>query len=110
MRSALRAIRLGVVDFLLKPVRPVDLRQIVDFVLFPEDRSLPQAMKAARGGNVAEAITILENQEAPSRQATHWLRVLEAIRDANCGDGVTHLEETVRTSLSILAFNAPTGS
>jgi CheY-like chemotaxis protein len=108
--SALRAIRLGIVDFLLKPVRPVDLRQIVDFVLFPENRPLPQAMKAARGGEVAEAITILENQEAPSRQATHWLQVLKAIRDANLVGGVTHLEETVRASLSILAFNAPTGS
>jgi CheY-like chemotaxis protein len=106
--SALRAIRQGVVDFLLKPVRPVDLRQVVDFVLFPENRPLPQAMKAARGGNAAEAISILENKENPSRQAAHWLQVLRAVRDAGPGEGLSHLEETVRTSLSILAFNAPT--
>ena len=106
--SALRAIRQGVVDFLLKPVRPVDLRQVVDFVLFPENRPLPQAMKAARGGNAAEAISILQNQENPSRQGSHWLQVLKAIRGASPGDGIAHLEETVRTSLSILAFNAPT--
>lgn len=106
--SALRAIRHGVVDFLLKPVRPVDLRQVVDFVLFPEKRTLPQAMKAARGGHASEAISILENQENPSRQAIHWLQVLRAVRDTDSGEELTRLEETVRTSLSILAFNAPT--
>ncbi len=106
--AALRAIRHGVVDFLLKPVRPVDLRQVIDFVLFPENRPLPQAMKAARSGNTAEAITLLENQENPSRQASDWLQVLKAVRDSDPEDGITRLEDTVRASLSILAFNAPT--
>jgi hypothetical protein len=64
-------------------------------------------MKAARGGRAAEAISILENQENPSRQAIHWLQVFKAVRDSAPCEGI-QLEETIRASLSILAFNAPT--
>ncbi|MEO5916792.1 MAG: response regulator [Luteolibacter sp.] len=106
--AALRAIRRGVVDFLLKPVRPVDLRQVIDFVIRPENRPLPQAMKAARSGNYAEAILLLENQDSPSRQAAHWLSLLKSIRDADTADDTFHLEKSVGINLSILAFNSPT--
>ncbi|MES2657572.1 MAG: response regulator [Verrucomicrobiota bacterium] len=106
--SALRAIRHGVVDFLLKPVRPVDLRQVVEFVLRPEQRALPLAMQAARNGRTDEAIRILENKESPSRQAAHWLSMLKCLRDAEVDGDISHLEEKIRTDLSILAFNAPT--
>lgn len=106
--AALWAIRHGVVDFLLKPVRPVDLRQVIDFVIRPEKRPLPQAMKAARNGDYAEAIRILEHQEIPSRQAAHWLSLLKSIRDADLDGDPSQLEESVRKNLSILAFNAPT--
>ncbi len=105
--SALEAIRHGVVDFLLKPVRPVDLRQVVDFVLQPEPRPLPQAMKQARESEFAKAILLLEQQETPSRQANNWLELLKAIRDAGAEDE-TKLADIVRRSLPILAFNAPT--
>ena len=108
--AALSAIRHGVVDFLLKPVRPVDLRQVIEFVIHPENRPLPLAMEAARNGRTGEAIRILEHQTAPSRQASYWLTVLRAIRDAPADEDASQLEEKVRTSLSILAFNAPTAS
>jgi DNA-binding response OmpR family regulator len=108
--AALRAIRHGVVDFLLKPVRPVDLRQIIEFVLRPEKRPLPLAMKAARSRRTDEAIQILENDSTPSRQVAYWLCVFKSIRDTAAGDDAFSLEEKVRTSLSILAFNAPTVS
>lgn len=106
--AALEAIRYGVVDFLLKPVRPIDLRQAVDFVIQPERRPLPQAMKAARNGRTTEAIRILEDQETPSRQAQHWLGLFKAMRDAETNGDSSELEEVVRKSLTILAFNAPT--
>ncbi|MES2440258.1 MAG: response regulator [Verrucomicrobiota bacterium] len=108
--AALRAIRHGVVDFLLKPVRPVDLRQVIEFVRNPEKRPLPLAMKAARQRETTEAIRILENDATPSRQAAYWLSVLQSIRDADPAEDGSRLEEKVRTSLSILAFNAPTVS
>ena len=106
--AALRAIRHGVVDFLLKPVRPVDLRQIIEFILLPEKRPLPLAMRAARGRRIEEAIHILENDAAPSRQAAYWLCVFKSIRDTTAEEDASFLEEKVRTSMSILAFNAPT--
>ncbi len=110
--AALRAIRLGVVDFLLKPVRPVDLRQVIEFVLRPGKQSFPLAMHAARNGRLQEAIRLLSGESAPSRQMSSWLNVLKSIHaDANHGfsdhlrqDHV--LEERVRESLTMLAFNA----
>ncbi len=108
--AALRAVRHGVVDFLHKPVRPVDLRQIIEFVIRPEKRSLPQAMKAARNGRAAQAIEILEGEPNPSRQILHWLDLLTTIRNAGADEDITSLETKVRTSMSVLAFNAPTGS
>ncbi len=106
--AALRAIRHGVVDFLLKPVRPVDLRQVIDFVMSPECRPLPLAMRSARAGDFAVAIQILETQMNPSQQAIHWLEIFRSVRDLGADLDSTQLEEKVRTSLSVLAFNSPT--
>jgi DNA-binding NtrC family response regulator len=106
--AALRAIRHGVVDFLLKPVRPVDLRQVVEFVIRPENRPLPQALKAARNGRPDQAIRLLESEPAPSCQIRHWLKLLRTIRDAGSQDDVLLAELEILTSLPALAFNAPT--
>lgn len=105
-RAALWAIRHGVVDFLLKPVRPVDLRQVIEFVIRPENRPLPMAMKAARMGENGEAIRILENQTNPSRQAIHWLETFKFLRDADLNLDAAKCEERIRESLPILAFNS----
>jgi DNA-binding response OmpR family regulator len=106
--AALSAIRHGVVDFLLKPVRPVDLRQVIDFVLRPENRPLPLAMRAARSGRFEEAIRILEGEPDRSRQANYWLSVFTSIRDSNPHGEAPVLTENIRTSLPILAYNTPT--
>ena len=109
--AALRAIRHGVVDFLLKPVRPADLRRAIEFVIQPKDRPYPLAMKAARGLNRAAAIRLLENEENPGPRSVYWLSVLKAIEaaDATPGSDVAALEEKVRLSLSMLAFNSTLG-
>ncbi len=103
--AALYAVRQGVVDFLPKPVRPVDLRQVIEFVLHPERQPFPQAMRAARSGRRDEAIRILSEQAAPSQQAACWLEVLNAIQE---GDDLCSklLEEKFRRNLPMLAFNA----
>ena len=106
--AALRAIRQGVVDFLLKPVRPVDLRQVIEFIIHPENRPLPLAMKAARQKHYDEAIRILENADTPSRQANCWKEILNFIKEADLNGDASHLEELIRMKLPILAFNAPT--
>ena len=109
--AALRAIRRGVVDFLLKPVRPADLRQVIEFVLRPERQPLPLAMQAARSGRPLEAIRILRGVATPSRQMSSWLNVLNSIHAAAL-DGLSsqarkddELEDKVRDSLGLLAFN-----
>lgn len=110
--AALRAIRRGVVDFLLKPVRPVDLRQMIEFIHHPGRQPLALAMQAARNGHPREAIRILSGETTPSRQSACWLNVLKSIH-AEPGEGFLkrvpdddELEEKVRASLAMLAFNA----
>ncbi len=110
--AALRAIRRGVVDFLLKPVRPVDLRQVIEFILRPGRQPFPLAVQAARNGHPQEAIRILSGEPTPSRQMSCWLNVLSSIHaDANHGfSDLLHqndeLEKKIRDSLTMLAFNA----
>ncbi len=111
--AALRAIRLGVVDFLPKPVRPVDLRRVVEFVVHPERQPLSLAMRAARDGRPDEAIRILSGEPTASQRAACWLDVLKSIRDADEHEDVLsrvwsdgELEKKLRGNLSLLAFNA----
>lgn len=100
--AALRAIRHGVVDFLLKPVRPTELREVVEFVLRPERRGYPLAMKAARSGNVQEAIRLLEAEGGSNPRMTFWLQVLVAMRDEDDAVG-----DMLGSGLQVLAFNTP---
>jgi two-component system response regulator QseB len=58
--AALRAITGQVVDFLLKPVQPAELRGIVRHVLDPGDDPFSQAMAMARTGRLEEAIRQLQ--------------------------------------------------
>lgn len=104
--AALRAIRRGVVDFLLKPVRPIDLRQVVEFVIRPGNGALSKAMVAARAGRSGESIDILEAAAAPSPHMLAWLHVLRSLREDPPGDGDAELEEIIRSSLTTLAFQA----
>ncbi len=105
--TALRAIRRGVVDFLLKPVRPVDLRQMVGSVIHPGRQPLARALQAARDGRIADAIQTLENNPAPDKQAACWLDVLKSIRRTGTSEETSALPATIGTDLSLLAFNAP---
>lgn len=104
--AAMRAIRHGVVHFLLKPVRPVDLRQVMASILQPENLPLPQALNAARNGNHTEAIRLLEREVASCKQAACWYSILKVIHQMQPDDELAQLEEKVRASLTMLAFNA----
>lgn len=102
--AALRAIRYGVVDFLLKPVRPIDLRQVVEFVMRPGNGSFSKAMVAARARLGEQAIGILEADTAPLPRTRSWLHLLRSLREETTGSDDSHLEEIIRTSLPVLAF------
>lgn len=103
--AAVRAIRQGVVHFLLKPVKPVDLRQVMESILRPENRPLPRALKAARKGNRSEAILLLEHEAKVSKNAAYWHRILTAIQEMQPDDDTAGLEDKVRANLALLAFN-----
>jgi CheY-like chemotaxis protein len=108
--ASLRAIRLGVVDFLLKPVRPTDLRQVIEFVLQPGTQPLPRALQEARRGHPGEAIRILSGEAVLGGRAACWLSALKSIHDAEATAGILKrgdeaIEEKLRPNLATLAFN-----
>lgn len=103
--AALHAVRQGVVDFLPKPVRPVDLRKVIEFVLRPERQPFPQAMRAARSGRRGEAIRLLSEESEPSRQAASWLEVLIALQKAGTSCN-KELAEKFRRNLPLLFFTS----
>ena len=99
--AALRAIRKGVVDFLPKPVRPVDLRQAVVFVTQPDDQPFSRAMQALRAGQADRAAEILGGISGPDTRTMCWLSLLNALRN---GEETRVLEDKIRATLSQLAF------
>jgi DNA-binding response OmpR family regulator len=104
--ATLRALRSGVVDYLVKPVSPAEVRRIVDFVLTPGEDDFSRAMHSLRSGNLDEAIRLLEKIQTPLSSQAHWLRVLKLIRDSPPCDDESGLDEQVRASFPYLAFNA----
>lgn len=105
--AALRAIQCHVVDFLLKPVRPADLRSVIQFVLEPGSGLHDRAMVAARCGNFTESIALFTQAGRADVRSARWLEILRLIQE----DG-EDLEETAarrldRGGLSALAYRAP---
>jgi DNA-binding response OmpR family regulator len=106
-RAALGAIRHGVVDFLLKPLRPTEIRDAVESILNPKQGPLESALKAVRNGDHDGAIRILASRREPYPLEVHWLRVLQTMRDAEPDMDASEIEETIGASFSLLALNAP---
>jgi CheY-like chemotaxis protein len=102
-----RALNLGVVDFLLKPARPSDIRKVVDFVLNPGRNRLSEALEAARKGNVDSAIRILDAAQDPDPDPVEncWLKSLRRIREVIPAGDIADLEEELRACFPMLAFN-----
>lgn len=102
---ALRAIRHGVVDFLLKPVRPVDLRGVVHFVLDRENTPLSHALNAARNGDFAEAHATLEQTLPLDTRVSGWLEVFRSLAADGLADGPPVTDVIERLGLDRLAFS-----
>jgi CheY-like chemotaxis protein len=105
--ASMRALGLGVVDFLLKPTLPADIRRVVDFVLTPPLSPLARALAATRNGRPLLAIQLLEKHPRPQAKDRYWLRALKLIRDASTGGDTARLEEELRFLFPKLAFNPP---
>ena len=104
--AALRAITGQVVDFLLKPVRPEELRGVVQHVLAPPDDPFSQAMARARAGRVEEAISLLQQTEEENVRTQAWLGILRAIRSGGLEAEAAAFGRLERDGLSALAYRA----
>ncbi len=104
--ASLRAISLGVVDFLTNPTSPADVRRVVDYVIYPPPSPLSQALHAVRTGNMELAIKILANHPSPELKDRVWLRTLKLIPGAGFKGDTGWLEEVVSSDFPSLAFNA----
>lgn len=99
---------LGVVDFLIKPAAPADIRRVVEFVLGPPRSRLAQALHAARSGQPETALGILEAaHQDPDPTESCWIKALKRVVEADAGGEMTQLEEEVRSCFPALAFNPP---
>jgi DNA-binding NtrC family response regulator len=104
-KAALEAIRNGVVNFLFKPLRPVEIRDAVDALLTPEKEATENALKAVRSGHPEEAIRILNHCSETNPRGFAWLRILRDLRDTEPGADAT-LIDIIDASLPLLAMNA----
>lgn len=99
----LRAVRCDVVDFLIKPANPEQIRSAVSFVMETREGTHPQAMSAARAGLTDEAIRILESAADPDTVSQGWLNVLRSLdTEDNKSERAVSEQE-----FAALALNAP---
>ena len=104
---AFKAIQHRVPDFLLKPVRPTDLREVVDFVLTPPGTPVSRALVAARSGKIEEAIRAVEPEAGHDRSAAAWAAVFRSVVDPPDEDAPGfEREHLLRSSLTALAFRS----
>ena len=104
--AALRALQHRVPDFLLKPVRPVDLRDIVDFVLSPPETTLSKALCEARCGKIQAAIHCIKPDALHDKIAAAWLDIMEMLIVPENEGGLPSLEQIHRNTLASLAFRS----
>jgi CheY-like chemotaxis protein len=104
--AALRAITGQVVDFLLKPVRPAELRGVVRHVLAPGNDPFSQAMARARAGRHDEAISLLKEAEVDSPRVQAWLGILRAIRNGSLEGEAAAFGRLEKDGLGVLAYRS----
>ncbi|WAC19356.1 response regulator [Luteolibacter sp. SL250] len=104
--AVLRAIQHRVPDFLLKPVRPVDLREVVDYVLAPPDTPVSRTVAAIRRGNVPAALNHAQSDPSHNHGTTVWVKVLEYVLHPPDDDSAGAGEGLIRSSLAALAFRS----
>ncbi len=102
--AALRAITGQVVDFLLKPVRPAELRGIVRHILAADGEPFARAMAHARAGRHDKAIQDLEAIELRETRAPAWLGLLRAIRTGSLEAEAAAFGRLEREGLEALAY------
>lgn len=103
--ATMHAIRNGVIDFLIKPVRPSDLREVIRAIIHPDKKPLSRALLAARQLRIGEALRILESEPKGDRRVACWNLVFTALLDDRAKQEPTHLKQQLADCLPFLAFN-----
>jgi len=98
----LRAIRCDVVDFLLKPANPAQIRNAVGFVMAPPSTAHGHAMCAARSGDPATAARLLAAAPDHSPVSKAWQKIFRSVLDNSNPDKI----ETTEMEFAALALNA----
>lgn len=104
--AAFRAIQNGVPDFLLKPVRPTDLREVVDYVLDPPSDTISRLLVAARTGNLDAALQIAKEPDTHDHAIALWRNLLECLLEEQENDGPPAHERFPKSSLAEMAFRS----
>ena len=108
--AALRAIQHRVLDFLLKPVRPADLRDVVTFILEPPDTAISKALVAARAGQVDTALQHVKAEAGHDRNAAAWVEILEFVLRPPDDEEDPANGQFLQSSLAALAFRSSSHS
>lgn len=103
--SALRAITGNVVDFLLKPACPVELRGVIDHVMKPGECPLSLALAKVRAGELDEGIRLLESHPGAGPKVDLWTSVLRAIRLGSLEGEAAAFAKLEREGLDRLVFH-----
>ncbi|WP_193213887.1 response regulator [Luteolibacter marinus] len=105
--AALRAIGGKVVDFLLKPVCPAELRGVIEYVLQPSGDPLSLAMREARTGRLDEALAYLDDGPADCPRIATWRHILGALRSAEPDRKAAAAAKLEIEGLKHLSFRLP---
>lgn len=104
--ATLHAIRKGVMDFLIKPVRPSDLREVIQAIIHPNKEPLSQALLAARQLRIDEALRILEAEPQKDRRMVSWNLIFKTLLDDEAEQESTRHQRQLADCLPFLAFNS----
>jgi CheY-like chemotaxis protein len=102
--AALRAITGNVVDFLLKPVRPAELRGVIAQVLHPDGDPLAEALREVRCGRLEAGMEQLGRIQQDDPRAASWWSILRAIRLGDLEGEAAAFAKMEREGLEQLAF------
>lgn len=101
-----QAIQYGVPDFVLKPIRPVDLRDVVKYVLDPPSDIISNALVAMRLGDMETALQHIRTGSNDDPRVNLWTEVFESHSQRNGTPLDENQERLFRQSLMGIAFRS----
>ena len=105
-----RAVRCNVIDFLLKPASPDQIRRAVELVIGNPEDAHSIAMAAARGGDVEAAVSIFERSDSLTDASQKWLKIFRSLCEDSKVSGDACSDVFSAVDIGSLALNAKLGA